>query len=127
MLVGRILGANIAFGDAGIVDEDIDMAMLLDDFGAALSTSFDFVTSSVTPLALRPSFSKAATLDLTRSGIISATTTVAPASPKACAQAKPMPCPPPVTTATRPSSFNFSMYISFSFQLIQLPPSTFNV
>src|SRR5436190_15287277 len=47
-----------------------------------------------------------------RSAIMSATTTTAPASPSARAQAAPIPCPPPVTTATRPSNFNFSRYIS---------------
>ncbi len=41
--------------------------------------------------------------------------TLAPASPSACAQAAPMPCPPPVTTATLPSSFNFSRYMFLSF------------
>src|SRR5438105_11813916 len=47
-----------------------------------------------------------------RSAAMSATITVAPASPSARAQAAPIPCPPPVTTATRPSSFNFSRYIA---------------
>src|SRR6185503_12278739 len=47
-----------------------------------------------------------------RSAIMSATTTTAPASPSARAQAAPIPCPPPVTTATRPSSINFSRYIA---------------
>ena len=63
------------------------------------------------PTALRPSrFSSAVALS-TRSGIISATTTVAPASPSAWAQAKPMPWPPPVTTATRPLRSYFSRYM----------------
>ena len=53
MLVAGVLGADIAFGDAGIVDENIDAAMLLrSTSAAALSTSFDLVTSSVTPLRL---------------------------------------------------------------------------
>src|ERR1700761_9137519 len=38
-------------------------------------------------------------------------TTLAPASASASTQARPMPCPPPVTSAVLPSSLNFSMYM----------------
>src|SRR5688500_11041357 len=75
------------------------------------STSLDLVTSSFAPWASTFNLRNSATVASMRSGIKSATTTFAPASPRALAQAAPIPCPAPVTTATFPSSFNFSRYI----------------
>src|SRR6185312_1907987 len=36
VLVGRVLGLHIAFGDPGIVDENVDAAVLPDDVGGSL-------------------------------------------------------------------------------------------
>src|SRR5262245_34758653 len=47
-----------------------------------------------------------------RSGRSSARITLAPASPSAWALARPMPWPPPVTTATRPERSYFPRYIA---------------
>src|ERR1700685_1964878 len=49
---------------------------------------------------------------------------LAPASPSASEHASPIPCPPPVTTATRPPSLNFSRYI-FLFILFATRPGAF--
>src|SRR5690606_12779163 len=58
-----------------------------------------------------PSAESSAAAASALSAIRSATITAAPASPSARAQAAPMPCPPPVTTPTRPSSLSFSRYV----------------
>src|SRR5450755_1022756 len=61
-------------------------------------------------MALAPSPSRAATVAAPASSRTSATTTRAPSSAKRSQHARPMPLPPPVTTATLPSSrpVNFS-------------------
>src|SRR5215470_2772517 len=49
-------------------------------------------------------------------------TTLAPASASASTQASPIACPPPVTTATRPSRRSFSRYmVDPSSQLLDMP------
>src|SRR3954454_12925484 len=80
-------------------------------WSATRSTSAESVTSRRTPSIARPWPLSSALALSRRSGRMSPTTTLAPASASAWAQARPMPWPPPVTRARRPLSSYFSRYI----------------
>ena len=67
-----------------------------------VATEASSFTSTVWPLAPRPSFSAAASM---RGAWLEPTTTSAPASSAAAATAKPTPDAPPITTTFAPSSF----------------------
>src|SRR5829696_4971901 len=69
---------------------------------ASLSTRLE--ASRWTKSPLRPAFSTSWTVSAPASSSRSPTTTSAPSSAKRSQQARPMPLPPPVTTATRPSN-----------------------
>ena len=64
------------------------------------STSAAFETSVATQVASPPAFLMASTVALPERAVRLATTTFAPAAPNASAVARPIPDPPPVTTAT---------------------------
>src|SRR3954447_10139798 len=81
-------------------------------WSATRSTSAESVTSRRTPSMARPLPSSSALALSRRSGRMSPTTTLAPASASAWAQARPMPWPPPVTRARRPLRSYFSRYIA---------------
>src|SRR5688572_23398931 len=84
---------------------------LATSLSATSDTCLELVTSIWTVSAWKPSLRKSAWPLAATAGSTSAITTVAPASASAVLQARPMARPPPVTTATLPSSLSFSRYI----------------
>src|ERR1700722_8403135 len=68
------------------------------------STDSSDVTSVTTPMTSRPLSLNSLVVASTNAGTTSATTTFIPSVPKRSANARPMPCPPPVTTATLPTT-----------------------
>src|SRR5262245_28017506 len=85
---------------------------LATSLSATSVTCLELVTSICTVSAWKPSLRRSAWHPAATAGSTSAITTVAPASASAVLQARPMARPPPVTTATLPSSFSFSRYIA---------------
>src|SRR5690606_24927723 len=84
-------------------------------------TSVRTVTSVRRNTARPPAASMSATVAAPLVALMSPTTTAAPARARVWATARPMPLPPPVTTATRPSSRNIDSSATLSSLRLQVP------